>query len=177
MHERKGDYSVWIFHLIISVVCLSLMLSESLQGYILPISITDGGGRGGSSNSYKLHDSVAQPAIGDLAASASYRHFAGFWYAVTETIPPCPQWRLSLSVSGAGITNIRTFGIDCNGADGYDFGLDTLIPPPGFNFYSYFRGVAPFTYLSTDIRSSEDSLVTWHLAITNNPPDSAFTIS
>jgi hypothetical protein len=246
------------------------------EGYMIPTDVINGGGKEGTSASYKLYDSAGQPAIGDLSTSASYNHFTGFWYTVYPVEPdftidvlpdtqkveigdtadyevvltsiagfsspcslsvsgtppgatshfdpdvvtptdtstlriatgqstpidtsvlmitaksnqlihdkevilivtsPCPKWSVPLTITGMGVTNTRIFGVHCNGTNGYDSGLDTLIPPPGFDFYSYFLGAPPFNYLSTDIRSSDSTHITWNLVVTNNNPDSSFAVS
>ncbi len=170
--ELGGNVKYWgtriaIFSLLLMICPCFTSLGGFARGYVIPTDVINGGGREGTSANYKLHDSAGQPVTGGLAQSNSFRYFTGFWY--TLSIPSCHSWCLPLTITATGVMNTRTFGVHCNGTDGYDEGLDVLIPPPGFDFYSYFHGVAPFNYLSTDIRSSEDSLITWNLVIVNNP--------
>ena len=80
----------------------------------------------------------------------------------------CAQWSTNLAVSGCGFNYTLTFGAHCNGTDGFDMGLDTTCsPPPPIGFYSYFSIDTLPTYLSTDIRSSSDTCLTWTLKILN----------
>jgi|GEM_PF-1589695 len=161
---------------LIILLCL-VTLGGPARGYLIPTDALNAGGKEGTSGSYRLHDSAGQPVIGDLSTSPSYNHFAGFWYAVTESTPPCPQWSMPLCIICCEATNARTFGVHCSATDNYDPGLDTLVPPPGFECYSYFQGVPPFNYLSADIRSSDSTLIEWGLVVTNNDPDSSFSVS
>ena len=77
------------------------------------------------------------------------------------------EFSVPVVVECNGMSYIRTFGTDPYGTDGYDSGLDITCPPPGFTFYTYFYiNTVPY-YLDTDIRSCEDSQITWTLKIVN----------
>ncbi|MBN2541668.1 T9SS type A sorting domain-containing protein [bacterium] len=77
------------------------------------------------------------------------------------------EWELSIQVySGDGTRfNTLAFGIDEDGTDGYDTGLDvpTFAPPSGF--YAYFPlndSLMPYMpMLGTDIRSAFDDSILW----------------
>lgn len=169
-----------LFPLLFMIYLGLIALTFSSEGYFIPTDVINGGGKEGSSASYKLYDSVAQPMIGDLSTSTSYTHFTGFWYVVAESIPPCPQWSVPLSVTCGEITNIRIFGVHCDGTEGYDAGLDSTAPPsPPSGFYSYLWIDVPYPYdkLVRDIRSSQAQEVTWRLMIRGNHPDSTFSVS
>jgi hypothetical protein len=82
---------------------------------------------------------------------------------------PCfgdAEWAVETTVTHLLSEQVRIFGVDSLGTDGYDAGLDIPIPPPGVIFYSYFQGTMPFPYLGTDIRDATEDSVVWMLCFT-----------
>ncbi len=73
------------------------------------------------------------------------------------------EWSVELTIDHLFSQQLRTFGVDSLGTDGYDVGLDVPIPPPGVIFYSYFQGTVTFPYLGTDIRDATEDSVKWNL--------------
>lgn len=99
------------------MVCLTFTAVALTAGdYFIPTDVIDGGGKEGTSASYKLCDSAGQPAIGDLSTSASFKHFTGFWYAVSESLSLPPDsipdhfqftaftgWSYAILIDSAGL--------------------------------------------------------------------------
>ncbi|MCD6417565.1 carboxypeptidase regulatory-like domain-containing protein [bacterium] len=82
------------------------------------------------------------------------------------------EWNMSLDVnSDAGPTTHLYFGMDEEGSDGFDTGLDVplILPPPGY--YAYFELSDPthpeYTMLTTDIRHLETGVQTWYIGFEN----------
>lgn len=151
--------------------CLTALIlaaaGYATAGPAIPTQVLSGGGGDAVSASFRFSHSVAQGPIGLWAAGSTREFRQGFWNTMVESVPSCEQWSVTLGVTGSGVTDYRTFGEHCLGTDGYDAGLDVIIPPPGFTFYSYLQGIAPYAYLSTSVKSSEPDSVAWYLAAVN----------
>ncbi|MBN1479104.1 T9SS C-terminal target domain-containing protein [candidate division KSB1 bacterium] len=80
------------------------------------------------------------------------------------------SWKAEITATLGEEQVTRTFGGHPDASDAYDTNLDVLTPPPGQNFYAYFR-IATFpTYLNTDIRGWVDpykETIEWNLVLLN----------
>lgn len=84
------------------------------------------------------------------------------------TGPSGNAWTVSIVAAGTGLeTDAVTlvFGVDLNGTDAFDQGLDHIIPPPPpyAPFWAYFAAEGIFPMLARDIRSSQDFNISWTL--------------
>ena len=154
------------------VICICLLLfgfpNLAPCDVLVSSDVLDGGGREGQSASYLMHDSFAQGPLGFRGAVGLSKEFRdGFWATLPDSVPPCLSWTVCLTVTDGILVQERCFGVHCLGTDDYDAGLDEIIPPPGFTFYSYLRGTPPFLHLSTNIKSSEPDSVGWLMSIAN----------
>ena len=68
------------------------------------------------------------------------------------------DWKahLNISSSPAQIDLMLTIGLNNNGSEQFDTGLDTLTPPPALTYYAYLNSglASPYTFLKSDIKSS-----------------------
>ena len=109
----------------------------------------------------------------------------------TGVYPEAWQIQLSLQSTNLGIgPTSLTCGIDPEASDDFDSYLDQPSPPPapGAEFDAYFPLTGLFPRLSTDVRSSYDLVVTWHIVTdgtggtvtwdpTAFPPGGSFTMN
>ncbi|UCE17403.1 MAG: choice-of-anchor D domain-containing protein [Gemmatimonadota bacterium] len=109
----------------------------------------------------------------------------------TGVYPGAWQIPLILQSTNLGIApTTLVCGVDPEAGNDFDSQVDQPSPPPvpGVEFEAYFPATGLFPRLSTDIRSSYDLIVTWHIVtagtggtITWNPltlpPDGSFTMN
>ena len=145
------------------VVLLLASPGATVAGTSLNVDVLASGGGSVESSLYHLQDSFAQCIQGPSGAGAALTLDDG----LLEVIPWNPQpgycWLLELTVCN------EDSGEHALGTDGFDVGLDEIIPPPGFTFYSYFQEPPPFPYLSKSIKFCEtEGERSWLLSIVNS---------
>ena len=75
-------------------------------------------------------------------------------------------WQVKLYISCDDWQTTLHFGVNPDGSDSYDTGLDTMSPPPGFGPCAYFYIESFPNYLLTDIRKPQESLM-WQIKTAN----------
>jgi hypothetical protein len=88
-------------------LALALLLVAGLasaQNYRLPWNSINSGGKPGTSTSYQLNGTLAQPVQG-TGASASYRGWWGFWYGAGGPMPSADVQLLSIDMPAGDSVN------------------------------------------------------------------------
>lgn len=175
--DRKRGLAVGVpagWPLVVALALLWYSVGGAVGAATIASEVLAGGGDRSESTTKYLGDTVGESIVGVSTSGTAHVLAAGFWGTCPDSVPPCPQWQVTLTVMGGGDPQDRTFGEHCLATPDYDPLYDEIIPPPGFVFYSYLRGTMPFYYLSRSIKSSEPDTVDWRLYVVNAEE---FTIS